>query len=40
MKRTFASGPLKRLDQPWVLLLAGVLLIIAVIALVFLVFHQ
>ena len=30
----------KKLDQPWRLLLAGVLLILAVVALMFLVFHQ
>jgi hypothetical protein len=30
----------KKLDQRWGLLLVGVLLILAVVALVFLVFHQ
>jgi hypothetical protein len=30
----------KKLNQPWGLLLVGVLLILAVVALVFLVFHQ
>jgi hypothetical protein len=40
MKRNFARDPLKKLDQPWGLLLAGVVLLVAAIVLVFLVFHQ
>jgi hypothetical protein len=40
MKINFARGPLKKLDQHWGLLLVGVLLIVAVVLLVFLVFHQ
>jgi hypothetical protein len=35
----YRFAPLKKLDQPWGLLL-GVLLILAMVALVFLVFHQ
>ena len=40
MKINLARGPLKKLDHPWGFLVVGVLLILAVVALVYLVFHQ
>jgi hypothetical protein len=39
-RRKWFANPLKKLDQPWGFVLAGVVLLVAVVALLFLVFYQ